>query len=111
MICDFFTNSTMGFITIKQGCRFVPEKHFQKQAATDGTKPDLNIGETRVWRLDRQIYNHGVNQPKCHLFEEVVHFFGDIRKKHGLFHLDFFRFSPYFSLQPPKKIGWRNSAW
>ena len=29
-----------------------PEKHFRKQAATDGTKPDINIGETRVWRLD-----------------------------------------------------------
>ena len=26
--------------------------HFRKQAATDGTKLDLNIGETRVWRLD-----------------------------------------------------------
>ena len=25
--------------------------HFRKQAATDGTKLDLNIGETRVWRL------------------------------------------------------------
>ena len=25
---------------------------FRKQSATDGTKPDLNIGETRVWRLD-----------------------------------------------------------
>ena len=26
--------------------------HFPKQSATDGTKLDLNIGETRVWRLD-----------------------------------------------------------
>ena len=26
--------------------------HFRKQSATDGTKPDLNIGETKVWRLD-----------------------------------------------------------
>ena len=33
--------------------------HFWKQSATDGTKLDLNIGETRVWRLDEsgQIYN------------------------------------------------------
>ena len=32
-----------------QGCRFVPST-FQKHSATDGR--DLNIGETRVWRLD-----------------------------------------------------------
>ena len=25
--------------------------HFRKQAATDGTKLDINIGDTRVWRL------------------------------------------------------------
>ena len=37
-VLDYFIGS--------QGCRFVP----QKQAATDGR--DLNIGETRVWRLD-----------------------------------------------------------
>ena len=27
-------------------------KHLRKQSATDGTKKDLNIAETRVWRLD-----------------------------------------------------------
>ena len=26
--------------------------HFRKQSATDGTKLDLKIGETRVWRID-----------------------------------------------------------
>ena len=26
--------------------------HFRKQSATDGTKPDLNMGETSVWRHD-----------------------------------------------------------
>ena len=26
--------------------------YFRKQSATDGTKKDLNIRETRVWRLD-----------------------------------------------------------
>ena len=26
--------------------------HFRKRSATDGTKLDLNIGESRVWRLD-----------------------------------------------------------
>ena len=32
--------------TIVQGCRFVPEKRFRKQSATDGTVcRDLNIGE------------------------------------------------------------------
>ena len=31
-----------------QGCRFVPDKHVPKHSATDGTKRDLNIGETRV---------------------------------------------------------------
>ena len=35
-----------------QGCRFGSEKHFRKLSATDGTKKDLNIGETRVWRID-----------------------------------------------------------
>ena len=35
----------------QQGCRFVPKQHFRKQTATDGTKLDLNVGETtRVWR-------------------------------------------------------------
>ena len=35
-----------------RGCRFIPEKHVRKQSATDGFSGDLNIGETRVWRLD-----------------------------------------------------------
>ena len=35
-----------------QGCRFVPYTFSETSNATDGTKPDLNIGETRVWRLD-----------------------------------------------------------
>ena len=35
-----------------QGCRFVPAIEFRKHSATDGTELDLNIGETRVWRLD-----------------------------------------------------------
>ena len=45
--------------SVQQGCRFVPKKHFPKLSATDGTKPNLNIGETRVGRLDEkgQIYN------------------------------------------------------
>ena len=35
-----------------QGCGDLSPIHFRKQSVTDGTKPDLNIGETRVWRLD-----------------------------------------------------------
>ena len=31
-----------------------PINIFRIKAATDDTKPDLNIGETRVWRLDLQ---------------------------------------------------------
>ena len=42
-------------------------RHFRKQSATDGTKPDLNIGETRVWPLDS-----GPNlQPCCHVFRNI----------------------------------------
>ena len=33
----------------KQGCRFVPHTFSETNKATDGTKLDLNIGETRVW--------------------------------------------------------------
>ena len=32
-----------------QGCRFVPYTFSETSKATDGTKLDLNIGETRVW--------------------------------------------------------------
>ena len=48
-----------GFSFQNQGCRCVI--HFRKQSATDGTKLDLNIGETRLWRLDEtgQICNPG----------------------------------------------------
>ena len=36
-----------------QGCSLFPRKRFSETSkATDDTKPDLNIGETRVWRFD-----------------------------------------------------------
>ena len=34
------------------GCRFVPYTILGDKETTNGTKKDLNIGETRVWRLD-----------------------------------------------------------
>ena len=34
-----------------QGCSFVPETHFRELVATAGVSRDLNIDETRVWRL------------------------------------------------------------
>ena len=42
-----------------QGCR--SPIHFRKLSATDGTKPDLNIGETRLWRLDSRLSLQGVS--------------------------------------------------
>ncbi len=45
----FCSAKVRGWITPRQGCRFVPTWHFRKLSATDGTKLDLNIGETRVW--------------------------------------------------------------
>ena len=36
------------FAMVNQGCRFVPKETIRH---TDGTKNDLNIDETRVWRL------------------------------------------------------------
>ena len=36
--------------SVQQGCRFVPSTFSE----TDGTKPNLNIGETRVGRLDEK---------------------------------------------------------
>lgn len=31
-----------------------PKKHVRNLSTTDGTKPDLNIVETRLWRLDSE---------------------------------------------------------
>ena len=40
-------NPDMNGRKISKVFSFVPEKHVRKRSATDGTKLDLNIGETR----------------------------------------------------------------
>ena len=40
-----------------QGCRFVPEKHFWKQSATDGTVVNLHIAFQGLALIQAQIYN------------------------------------------------------
>ena len=52
--CDVFTlpKRQKGHGLKHMGCRFVPYTFGETFAATDSTKPDLNIGESRVWWLE-----------------------------------------------------------
>ena len=48
-----FVDTTLNFVDPKTRLQICPQKTFSETIkATDGTKMDLNIGETRVWRLD-----------------------------------------------------------
>ncbi len=48
--------------------------HFRKQSATDGTKPDLTIGETRVWRLEKPGYGQPAGASSKLSFKQAAMF-------------------------------------
>ncbi len=43
--------SNLSTYTLEVKVADLSPRHFRKQSATDGTKLDINIGDTRVWRL------------------------------------------------------------